>query len=388
MCYFCRNNLEVPQFYSAPPPAAILLRPLQLAVSGSGYCKLANSLDKNLKGGLGFDSVDCTVRVWDLDSGQEIACFDGHKMPVTTVAFSPDGRRILSGGYDNTVRLWDIETSKEVICYSEHTGPVNSVVFSPDGRLAVSGSRDRTVRVWKLPEPIEVVKADVAERGDDKGGKGTQPSAAPKRPESKDQHRLTIRRSEITQIAPAVSTIPQRIRLWFIQDGGLKVNTAGDENFLWVVAGVKQSGVKKDVPKLSIKDVNDNEVGLFYAWIDASDYRHLLPNPFLVIKFVDENNTQVTEGLRMLYDLAFGYIWTVPRRDVLLIFKGKYRAGEDLYLDGPNIHALLHIGRRSSGRSISPRRPEVIRSRQNIDRNNTRSTRERRKRTSTRDGMR
>jgi len=366
----------------------------QLAVSGSGYCKLPNSTEKNLKGGLGFDSVDCMVRVWNLDTGQEIACFDGHKMPVTTVAFSPDGQRILSGGYDNTVRLWDIGSSKELLRCSKHTGPVNSVAFSPDGRLAVSASNDRTVRVWKLPEPIEVVKEDISEsEGDKVIGEIPEPATS-KQSKSNDQQRLTIRRSVITQIAPAVRMTGQKIVMWPILNNALGVVQADDEDFLWLLAYVEQRSVKEDVPKMSIRDVNDNEVGSLYAWVDASAYSapgiSILSfdgkgdsGKIMIAELSDQNAAE------LLYNLAAGIWGTQVRgrdRYVLLIFKGKYESVEGLYLDGPNTHVPLHQSQRRLRRNtqLKAPAPRIGSSRQNIERDNTLNSRERSGRTSSR----
>jgi WD40 repeat protein len=68
---------------------------------------------------------------------------------VNSVAFSPDGRRIISGSDDNTLRLWDAATCKPIGSPLQgHTSSVNSVAFSPDGRRLVSGSNDNTLRIW------------------------------------------------------------------------------------------------------------------------------------------------------------------------------------------------------------------------------------------------
>jgi WD40 repeat protein/serine/threonine protein kinase len=69
---------------------------------------------------------------------------------VLAVAFSPDGKRIVSGGTDGQVRLWDVRSGKEVRPGAGHTGPVLSLGFSGDGRRLLSGGADRTARLWDV----------------------------------------------------------------------------------------------------------------------------------------------------------------------------------------------------------------------------------------------
>jgi WD40 repeat protein len=66
---------------------------------------------------------------------------------VNSVAFSPDGKYIVSGSGDNTAGVWEALTGKE-IARMTHEAEVNSVAFSPDGKYVVSGSDDKTARVW------------------------------------------------------------------------------------------------------------------------------------------------------------------------------------------------------------------------------------------------
>ncbi|MEP4195691.1 MAG: AAA family ATPase [Aliishimia sp.] len=93
-------------------------------------------------------SQDYTLRIWDAQSGEELQVLQGHERPVTSVAFSTDGRRILSGSYDNTLRIWDAKSGEELQVLQGHESDVTSVAFSPDGHRILSGSRDNTLRLW------------------------------------------------------------------------------------------------------------------------------------------------------------------------------------------------------------------------------------------------
>ena len=73
----------------------------------------------------------------------QIAVLKGHSDRVTSVAFSPDGKKIVRGSDDKTIRVWNAETGKEIIVpLKGHFDKVTSVAFSPDGKKIVSGSYD------------------------------------------------------------------------------------------------------------------------------------------------------------------------------------------------------------------------------------------------------
>ncbi|MHC5543300.1 WD40 repeat domain-containing protein, partial [Singulisphaera rosea] len=80
-----------------------------------------------------------------------VGTLDGHSDPVYTIAWSPDGKTLVTGGFDNTVRLWDAATRKELKKFEGHTNLVLTVAPSPDGKRILSGSLDKTAKVWQVP---------------------------------------------------------------------------------------------------------------------------------------------------------------------------------------------------------------------------------------------
>jgi WD40 repeat protein/serine/threonine protein kinase len=130
-----------------PPIRARVAGPgLSVAFSPDGQ-RLATGGEKN------------TVKILDVQTGRELLPpLEGHSAEVYTVAFSPDaeGRWIASAGEDSTVKVWDSHTGKLLRSFRGHKGLVSSLAFSPDGRWLVSGSRDHTVKVWDVTALSEV----------------------------------------------------------------------------------------------------------------------------------------------------------------------------------------------------------------------------------------
>ena len=96
-----------------------------------------------------------TIKIWDVETGAELLKpLRGHSKEVYAVAFSPDdeGRWVASGGEDGKVKIWDSRSGKLVRTFHGHTGLVSSLAFSPDGKRLYSGSRDTTVKVWDLTQ--------------------------------------------------------------------------------------------------------------------------------------------------------------------------------------------------------------------------------------------
>jgi DNA-directed RNA polymerase subunit RPC12/RpoP/dipeptidyl aminopeptidase/acylaminoacyl peptidase len=95
------------------------------------------------------------VTVWDVASKQQLMKLVGHQKPVICIAFSPDGKTIATGAVDNTIRLWDADSGKTFNTLFGHDHWVESLMFLPDGKTLISGSHDKTVRFWDVDKGLE-----------------------------------------------------------------------------------------------------------------------------------------------------------------------------------------------------------------------------------------
>jgi WD40 repeat protein len=94
------------------------------------------------------------IILWDLGKGTAAATLKGSPGGLSSVAFSPDGKKLYSTGGDGTIRLWDLATRTEIKVATGHTKPVRRLSFTPDGKLLASAGFDGTVRFWE-PATLE-----------------------------------------------------------------------------------------------------------------------------------------------------------------------------------------------------------------------------------------
>jgi WD40 repeat protein len=74
-----------------------------------------------------------------------------HEMPVSFVAFSPDGKMLASGSLDDTIKLWEVASARFRATFRGHKDMVTSVAFSPDGKMLASSSVDKTINCGNFP---------------------------------------------------------------------------------------------------------------------------------------------------------------------------------------------------------------------------------------------
>ena len=126
------------------------------------FCCLAFSPDSKMiaSGGCNYtlemgSSVKTSpmIKLWDL-KGKECLTINGHSDVIWSMAFSPDGKIIASGGNDNIIKLWDMQ-GRELWTLNGHRNRINSLAFSSDREMPTlaSSSNDDTIKLWNLKSP-------------------------------------------------------------------------------------------------------------------------------------------------------------------------------------------------------------------------------------------
>lgn len=137
---------------SAPPPAKPTELHYQPAMILHGHKKGVSQVKFSPDGKwVASCSADCTIKIWDAQTGRLEHTLEGHLAGISTIAWSPDSKILASGSDDKSIRLWDISTGlANPKPFIGHHNYVYSLAFSPKGNMLVSGSYDEAVFLWDV----------------------------------------------------------------------------------------------------------------------------------------------------------------------------------------------------------------------------------------------
>jgi WD40 repeat protein len=147
LCFAALNEDVV--FCSLPQASDKLLRP-ELVLQ-TGHSDLVTSLAISPNGRwMATGGFDKTIILWEAATGYQLLTLTGHDARVQSISFSLDGRWLASGSDDKTIKIWDAVTFREVTTISGHHGSVQCLAFSPDGRWLASGGADTSIMLWEV----------------------------------------------------------------------------------------------------------------------------------------------------------------------------------------------------------------------------------------------
>jgi WD40 repeat protein len=114
-----------------------------------GHRRPVHTVSFSPKGDRGASIDDYgTVKIWDAKTGNEVATLNNSGLPVLSLAFNRDGTRLATAGLDSNVLVWDVASGKVIATCRGHRGTVAEVAYNPVGDKLVSAGWDHTVRVW------------------------------------------------------------------------------------------------------------------------------------------------------------------------------------------------------------------------------------------------
>jgi WD40 repeat protein len=90
------------------------------------------------------------IKIWDSNTGKLIAKPEGHTGRVDCLAWTADGKTLISGSYDSSIRTWNTTTWRQINVFTGHTSLVSAIALYPNGLILASASWDKTAQLWNL----------------------------------------------------------------------------------------------------------------------------------------------------------------------------------------------------------------------------------------------
>jgi COMPASS component SWD3 len=144
------RTLTPPRPQNAISPTQRASAVISLAVSPSGQTLISGGYDDSFQSGALQETDGKNLKVWNLKTGKLIYNTSIGGSGVDTLAISPNGKIFVTGGLGYDVVLRDIKTLKPILTHKGHAGGIYGLAFSRDGKSLVSGSGDKSIRVWQL----------------------------------------------------------------------------------------------------------------------------------------------------------------------------------------------------------------------------------------------
>jgi WD40 repeat protein len=165
------------------------------------------------------DGKNFDVRVWDVSTGRERARLGGRPTRIHCLAVSPDGRAAATGAADGTVTLWDLDAGQEKLTLKAYQMYAFAVAFSPDGRTLIAGGADGRVRVWDVGP----------------GGAFGQPRYGPLEYDG-NVYAVAVSPDGATVAAGGGNYASGDVRLWDLETGQDRATLPARAGLLWGVA--------------------------------------------------------------------------------------------------------------------------------------------------------
>jgi WD40 repeat protein len=221
----------------------------------------------------------------------------GHKYKVQNAFFSPNGKFIVSHGWDNTVKTWDVETFSEIRTFEGHTDQVWRAAVSPDNKLIASGSLDRTFIIWDVETGEKLQQVQISPYNIIM--KGLVPELDNEFPNSVYGLSFSPNGKEL-----AIATADKLVRIWDLEKNMFTDTLDGQHTTNWMKCSYSPDG-KYLVSRSYASRIEDGMNVIWETETYSQVFRIALAGKIL---FTDHNEVGIYAGNNMMnyYNLSDG----------------------------------------------------------------------------------